>query len=147
MMVTVSVAAVSLISPLMVSAADSGATPVVVPKDRDDRDLLRDLRGAPDNVKDLILNFDKLADKYLMKQRMLLIEYKNATSPEQRAAIREQLQDNRQTFLTELKGFREQLHDDLAALKGKISQAELRRILDAARDAAGRGDRRHKGQK
>lgn len=120
--------------------------PVVVPKDPNDAGLLKDLKGAPDNVKDLIVNFDKNADKYLLKQRALLTRFKNATTPEDRSAIREQLQDNRQTFLTELKTFRAQLKEDLAALKGKISGAELQRILAAARDATPAGDR-HKGAK
>jgi hypothetical protein len=128
------VAVASLISPRAL-LADTTTPPTVVPQDRDDRDLLRDLKGAPDNVKTLILNFDQTADKYLMKQRMLLLKLKNATTPEQRAAIREQLQDNRQAFLADLKAFREQLKDDLQALKGKISHAEFLRILEAARDA------------
>jgi hypothetical protein len=139
----IGMAAASLLCPRPVYA-DGGTPPVVVPKDRDDRDLLKDLQGAPPEVRDLILNFDKTADAYLLRQRMLLLKLKNATTPEERAAIREQLQDNRQAFLAELKAFREQLKDDLVALKGKITTAELRRILDAARDATGRSDHRHR---
>jgi hypothetical protein len=45
-----------------------------------------------------------------------------------------------------LKTFRAQLKDDLAALKGKLGQGELQRILAAARDATPVGDR-HKGTK
>jgi hypothetical protein len=116
----------------------------VVPQDRDDRDLLRDLQGAPDNVKTLILAFDQVADKYLMQQRMLLLKLKNATTAEQREAIREQLQDNRQAFLAELKTFRQDLRSDLVALKGKITHAEVLRILDAAKDATGAHPRKGK---
>jgi hypothetical protein len=115
--------------------AQSTPPPTVVPQDRDDRDLLRDLRGAPDNVKSLILAFDQVADKYLQQQRMLLLKLKNATTADQRQAIREQLQDNRQAYLAELKTFRQDLRSDLAALKGKITHAEVLRILDAAKDA------------
>ena len=124
--------------------AQSTTPPTVVPQDRDDRDLLRDLQGAPDNVKTLILAFDQVADKYLMQQRMLLLKLKNATTPEQRQAIREQLQDNRQAFLAELKTFRQDLRSDLVALKGKITHAEVLRILDAAKGATDAHPRRGK---
>lgn len=142
----VGAAAVSLSCPRALSADATPPPPTVVPQDRDDRDLLRDLRGAPDNVKSLILNFDQVADKYLQKQRRLLLKLKNATTDAERAAIREQLQDNREAFLAELKSFRQELRADLVALKGKITHAEVLRILDAARDAAGPIDARHKGK-
>jgi hypothetical protein len=45
------------------------------------------------------VSFDKTADQYLAKQRALLQQYKNATTPDQRAAIRDELQDNRTAFL------------------------------------------------
>jgi hypothetical protein len=138
--------AASLICPRTVLADATTTPPTVVPQDRDDRDLLRDLKGAPDNVKTLILSFDQVADKYLQKQRMLLLKLKNATTADERAAIREQLQDNRAAFLAELKSFRQELRTDLAALKGKITHAEVLRILDAAKDAAGPVNARHKGK-
>jgi hypothetical protein len=141
----VGAAVASLVCPRTVLADATATTPTVVPQDRDDRDLLRDLKGAPPDVKALIINFDQVADKYLAHQRLLLLKLKNATTAEERAAIREQLQDNRQAFLTELKTFREDLRADLAALKGKITHAEVLRILDAAKDAAG-GSARHKGR-
>ena len=124
--------------------ADDPTTPppVVVPPDRDDRDLIRDLKNAPEPVKTLIMNFDATRDKYLADQRALLAKLRGAT-PEERAKIREQLQDNRQAFLAELKSFREDLRKDLQALKGEISHREFLRIIDAARDAA--RDRHHRG--
>ena len=100
-----------------------------------DRDMLRDLKGAPPEVKKLIVGFDVVADKYRAEQRALLKKLKDAT-PEQREAIRKELQANREAFLAELKSFREDLRKDLADLKGKISHAEFERILDAAKDAA-----------
>src|SRR5947209_19850650 len=115
--------------------------PVVVPPG--DRDLIRDLKNAPDAVKTLILNFDATRDAYLAQQRALLAQAKGATADE-RAKIREQLQDNRAAFLAELKTFRTDLRKDLQDLKGKISHAEFKRITDAARDAAKDGGR-HKG--
>lgn len=130
---TLGAALLSLACPRTVLGQDTTA-PTILPQDRDDRDLLRDLQGVPDNLKSLILNFDQTADKFLAQQRQLLIKLRHATTPEEREKIREQLQDNRQAFLAELKAFREQLKDDLQALKGKITHAEFQRILDAARD-------------
>jgi len=145
-LLTVGAAAASLICPHTVFAQATPTPATVVPQDRDDRDLLRDLRGAPDNVKTLILSFDQVSDKYLQQQRVLLLKLKNATTDQERAAIREQLQDNRQAFLAELKTFRQDLRADLTALKGKISHAEVLRILDAAKDAVGPVGPRHKGK-
>jgi len=139
------ITAASLYSPRVVLADGTGAPPVVVVP-HGDRDLLRDLRGAPDDIKTLIIDFDKTRDKYLAEQRLLLIKLKNATTPEERERIREQLQANRQAFLEALKDFRTQLKEDLAALKGKISHKEFLRIIDAAHDAASEGGiRHHKG--
>ena len=135
------ITAASLYSPRVVLADGTGAPPVVVP--HGDRDLLQDLRGAPDDIKALIIGFDKTRDKYLAQQRLLLIKLKNATTPEERERIREQLQQNRQAFLEALKDFRAELKEDLVALKGKISHQEFLRIIDAAHDAATEGGLRH----
>jgi cytochrome oxidase Cu insertion factor (SCO1/SenC/PrrC family) len=116
----------------------------VVP--HDDKDLYRDLRGAPADIKILIISFDKTRDTFLAQQAVLLAKLKNATTDAERAAIREQLQDNRQAFLAALKDFRSTLKEDLAALKGKISHEEFLRIIDAAHDAATEGGiGHHKG--
>jgi hypothetical protein len=115
--------------------------PVVVP--HGDKDLSRDLRGVPDNIKGLIISFDSVRDKYLAGQKLLLAKLKNATTKEEREQIRQQLQQNRQAFLDALKDFRDQLKDDLVALKGKISHGEFDRILDAARDVSHEGGVRH----
>ena len=117
-----------------------------MPQDRDDRDLQHDLRGVPDNVKTLIVTFDQTRERFLQQQRLLLIRLHNATTPEEREQIRQLLQANRQDFLNELKSFRDELHSDLQALKGKISQAEFGRIIDAAHDASTQGGHRHRGQ-
>ena len=126
--------------------AQASATPPVVVVPHDDKDVYRDLRGAPKDLQTLILGFDQTRDKYLAQQNLLLIKLKNATTPEEREKIREQLQDNRQAFLEALKDFRTQLKDDLVALKGKISHEEFLRIIDAAHDAATEGGiGHHKG--
>ncbi len=102
--------------------------------------------GAPAGIKTLITSFDKTRDKYLAAQDLLLKQLKNATTAAEREQIREQLQDNRQAFLEALKDFREQLKDDLTALKGKISHEEFLRIINAAQEAATEGGfDHHKG--
>ena len=127
-------------------SAPAPTPPTVVPQDRTDRDLQRDLRGVPDNVKNLILTFDQTRDKFLQQQRLLLIKMQHASTPEEQDQVRQQIQSNRQDFLAELKSFREELRHDLQALKGKISHAEFGRIIDAAHHAGSEGGHRHRGQ-
>jgi len=118
--------------------------PVVVPPG--DKEMLRDLKGAPADVRNLIISFDATRDKYLAEQRALLRKLKGATD-DQRAAIRQQLQANRDAFLAEMKTFRADLRTDLEDLKGKISRREFQRILDAARDASGGDKPARRGQR
>jgi hypothetical protein len=150
-LLTLAVAVANLVCPRIVLAADTpsgtGTPPVVAPQDRDDADLQRDLRGVPDNVKNLILTFDQTRDKFLEQQRLLLIKLQHATTPDEQQQLRRDLQANRQDFLAELKSFRDELRTDLDALKGKISHSEFGRIIDAAHDAGGGGQgHRHRGQ-
>ena len=150
MLLTLMAASANLICPLSALAADTTTPPTVVPQDRGvDRDALRDLRGVPDNVKTLIVTFDQTRDKYLQQQQVLLAKMRRATTPQEQEQIRQQIQANRQDFLSELKGFRDELRTDLQALKGKISHAEFGRIIDAAHNASNDGNgggHRHRGQ-
>jgi hypothetical protein len=103
--------------------------------------------GLPADIKTLIASFDKTRDAYLATQAALLGQLKAATTAAEREQIRDSLQANREAFLVDLKTFRTELKDDIAALKGKISHAELLRIIDAAYDAATEGGHHHhKGQ-
>jgi hypothetical protein len=147
-LLTLTAAVANLVCPRAVLAADtpSAPPPTVVPQSGDDRDLQRDLRGVPDNVKNLILTFDQTRDKYLQQQNLLLIKLRHASTPSEQEQIRQQLQANRQEFLSDLKGFRDDLRNDLQALKGKIGHAEFGRIIDAAHNASGEGGHRHRGQ-
>lgn len=147
-LLTLTAAVANLVCPRAVLAAETAppTTPIVVSQDRDDRDLQHDLRGVPDNVKTLIQTFDQTRDKFLEQQRLLLIKLQHASTPEEREQIRQQLQANRQDFLTELKSFRDELRNDLDALKGKIGHAEFGRIIDAAHDVSTEGAHRHRGQ-
>lgn len=142
----VAAAAAILVCPRTAIAADNGKSPTIVPPDHDQKKLLHDLKGAPDNIKSMILNFDQVADKYLQQQRALLLNLKNATTDAQRTAIRSELQSNRQSYLDALKVFRQELRADIQTLRGKITHAEVLRILDAAGDANGPASARHKGR-
>jgi hypothetical protein len=129
----------SLCGPRTVLAQTATRPVVVAPHDGD-------LAGAPAGIKTLIKDFAATRDTYLAQQDLLLASMKTATTKAERDAIRDQLQANRAAFLAELKAFREQLKDDLTALKGKISHAEFLRIIDAAHDAATEGGfGHHKG--
>lgn len=146
-LLTLGAAVANLVCPRLVFAADPTVPPpTVVPQDRDDRDLNRDLRGVPDNVKTLIVTFDQTRDKYLSQKRLLEARLHHATTPQEQDQIRARLQANRAEFITELKSFREQLRTDLEGLKGKIGHAEFGRIIDAAHNAANNGGHRHRGQ-
>ena len=147
-LLTLGAAVATMVCPGLVSAADTtGATPpTVVPQDRDGRNLVRDLRGVPDNVKTLIVTFDQTRDKYLQQQRLLQIKLRHAATPEEQEQVRQQLQANRSDFLTQLKGFREELRSDLESMKGKIGHAEFGRIIQAAHSASGDDGHRHRNQ-
>jgi hypothetical protein len=119
----------------------SGTPPVVVLNQS--TATATELKGIPPAVAKLVLNFDTLRDRYLLKQHLLLERLKNATTQEQREAIREQLQENRQAFLEELADFRTQLKDELKSLQGRVSNAEFLRIIEAAQ--AGSGNHHHRG--
>src|SRR5262245_21024433 len=116
LMLILTAAAATVVTPLSMSAADTTVPPTVVPQDRDDRHLQRDLRGVPDNIKTLITTFDQTRDKYLNQQQLLLVKLHRASTAEEREQVRQQIQANRQDFLAELKGFREDLRNDLQAL-------------------------------
>ena len=148
MLLTLMAAVANLVCPRSVLAADTTtpAPPTVLPQGRNDSDLQRDLHGVPDNVKNLIVTFDQTRDKYLQQQNLLLIKYKHASTPQEQEQLRQQLQANRQEFLSELRSFRDELRNDLQDLKGKISHAEFGRIIDAAHAASTEGGHRHRGQ-
>jgi len=148
MLLTLTAAVANLVSHSSVLAADAPSSPpaTVVPQNRDDRDLQRDLSGVPDNVKNLILTFDQTRDKFLQQQNLLKIKLLHASTPSEQEQIRQQLQANRQEFMNDLRGFRDELRNDLQGLKGKIGHAEFGRIIDAAHSASAAGGHRHRGQ-
>ena len=133
-----------LVCPRQVAAGDPGTPPKVVAQDPSDTNLQKDLKGVPENIKNLILNFNTARDQFLQQQQLLQLKKGNATTPEERQIIRVRLQANRQQFLEELKSYQDQLRDDLQRLKSKINQAEFLRVIDAAQGAE--SGHRHKGQ-
>jgi hypothetical protein len=143
-LLTSAAAVANLVCPRCVLAADTAGPTTVVPQG--DRNLNRDLRGVPDNVKTLIMTFDQTRDKYLQQQSLLQAKLRHAATPEQQDQIRQQIQANRQDFLSELKSFRDELRNDLEDLKGKMGHAEFGRIIDAAHDLTTQGGHRHRGQ-
>jgi hypothetical protein len=147
-LLTLTAAVANLVCPRSVLAADTTSTapPLVVPQDRDDSNLQHDLRGVPNSIKTLILTFDQTRDRFLRQQGLLLIRLRNASTAQERQQVREQLQANRQDFLNELKGFRDQLRTDLDAVKPKLGQTEFLRIINAAHEASAGGGHRHRGQ-
>lgn len=102
-----------------------------------------DLKGVPPEVAKLVVSFNALRDRYLLKQHLLLEKLRHATTQEEREAIREQLQDNRQAFLDELADFRTQLKGELKSVQGRVSNAEFLRIIEAAQGAS--GNHHHRG--
>src|SRR5580658_10296479 len=76
------------------TAVDTKPPIIVVPDSL--QGILKDLHGAPEDVKTLIVSFALIRDKYLVSQDLLLIKLNHATTASEREAIREQLQDNRQ---------------------------------------------------
>jgi hypothetical protein len=91
----------------------------------------------------MITSFDQTRDKFLASQNLLLIKLKNATTAVEREQIRERLQANRRAFLDALRDFRQQLKNELAALKGKVSHEEFLRVIDAAHNAFIEGGLNH----
>jgi hypothetical protein len=79
----------------------------------------------------------------LQQQQLLRIRLLHSASPSEQDQIRLQLQSNRQDFLNELTGFRNELRTDLEGLKPKLGHKEFGRIIDAARQVES-GDRHRK---
>src|SRR5580698_4811680 len=74
-----------------------------------------------DELKALVKKFEAERDAYLTEQKALLAELKNATTEAQRIAIRQDLEDNRDDFLEDLRKFRMELREIISQLKGKIN--------------------------
>ena len=110
-------------------APGTGSPPVVVVEQgKDPGKILGNLKG-------LVQKFQSERDAYLAQQNQLQAKLNNATTPGQREAIRNQLQKNRDEFLADLKSYREDLKEMVSQLKGKLNNAELKRLIDAAKNS------------
>ena len=145
--IVISAAVMCLLAPRAVVAqattAPTPAAPPVVVLHNEPTAVQSELKDVPPAVAKLIASFDLLRDEYLLKQHLLLESLQNATTQEQREAIRQELQDNRQAFLDELSDFRTQLKDELKSVRGRVSNAEFLRIIGTAPSAP--GDHHHRG--
>jgi hypothetical protein len=101
------------------------------------------LSGVPPGIRTMITTFETTRDHFLANQELLYTQLRHATTQQEREEIRLQLQANRQAFLTTLTSFRNQLKDELTALKGKISHEEFLRVIDAAKNASSEGGLSH----
>lgn len=104
----------------LAQSTNNPAPPVIVEKGK---------VPIPADIQDLVKKFEAERSVFLTEQAALLAKLKNATTPAQRAAIRAALEDDRQDFLADLKKFREQLKDEVQALKGKLNNPELARLV------------------
>ena len=80
----------------------------------------------PTDLKGLINKFNAERSAYLTQQKELLAKLEKATTPEERAAIRARLQQNRDEFLADLKDFRQDLKQQITQLKDTLNNARAR---------------------
>lgn len=120
-----------------VRADTSPSTPVIV--DKNGENIPAELQ----ELKALVKTLEAKRDAFQKEQQELRERLKNAT-PEEREAIREQLQDNRAGFLADLREFREEFREEAREIKNIIHNGELQRVIDAAKDQGKSG--RHRGQ-
>jgi hypothetical protein len=106
------------------SAGSSGSTtPPVVVAGKGKVAIPTDLQG-------LVKKFEAERSAYLDLQKALEAKLKNASTPEERAAVRQTLQENRDVFLSDLKEFRQDLKQELVELKNKLNNTELDRLIE-----------------
>lgn len=133
------VAGAFVMGPAWVRADGTNAPPVNLPAVVGDRNP----NQLPAEIKALLAAFETKRDAYQAAQKDFLAQLKNATTPEQREAIRAKLQGNRQAFLAEVRDFREELRQEIGDLKHKINNEELNRLIGSG---AGSRDGHHHGK-
>ncbi len=115
----------------------TSTTPVVVGKSN---------VPIPTDLKGLINKFNKERGAYLLQQKDLLAELEKATTPQERAAIRAQLQQNRDEFLADLKQYRQDLKQQIAQLKDTLNNAEINRLIEEVKQAESDKPGKHHGK-
>ncbi|MGC8743134.1 MAG: hypothetical protein ACP5T0_04575 [Verrucomicrobiia bacterium] len=96
----------------------------------------------PQEIKDLIAQFEQAKQDFLTAQKDLLEQLKNATTDEERAQIREQLKAQRDAWLEQTKELRQQIREALKELRDKIPtrQEVLDRVREQQNSRPRRGD-------
>jgi hypothetical protein len=111
--------------------AQSNPPPVVVDPGKDN------VSAQLKEIKDLAQTFESKRHAYVAQQQILLANLKNANTPAQRKALRDELETNRAAFFAELKAYREEIRQELAEIKTLVHNAEYQRILAEVKAAAG----------
>jgi len=114
----------SLVGTSVLADGTNTPPPVVIDKDKDN------IPAELKEIKALRTAFEAKRDAYLAAQKALIQKLKGATE-EQREKIREQLQDNRQAFLAELREFREDIRHELDEIKQIIINHDKDPLLNA----------------
>jgi len=91
--------------------------------------------AVPADLQALVKKFEKERKAYLAKQKQLEAALQNATTPEERDAIRAALQTDRDDFLADLKDIRQDLKQEITELKDKLNNAELIRAIQATEES------------
>lgn len=93
----------------------------------------------PTEVKNLIERFQAAREQYLLRQKQLLLQFRQATD-EQRAELREQMKENLDQWRERQLEFRSQLKDRAVELRREL-QGELRDVISEG-SKEGEGPRR-----
>jgi uncharacterized membrane protein len=91
----------------------------------------------PSDLQGLVKKFETERNAYLAQQKALEAKLQDATTPAERMAIRALLQENRDQFIADLKEYRQDLKQEITELKDKLNNAELNRLIEEVRQAAG----------
>jgi len=89
------------------------------------------LKHAPDALKKMIHRLHEARHAYHDRQKDLLKQAKGATD-EEKEAIRDQLKDNRESFLDRTQNLRREVHKRVHELRDKLK--DRKEVIDAARD-------------
>jgi hypothetical protein len=89
--------------------------------------------NLPEDVRQRLLEFEKLRESYLAQQREMLSKLRGATDQD-RARIREQIRESRETWLEQARRFRQEAQRRLEDLRSQLPGH--REALDAARERA-----------
>ncbi len=124
-----------------------GGRIVIPPLPRPDRPGRPDIQPPvrpelPQEVKDLIAQFEQARQDFLASQKELFEQLRNATTDEERAQIREQLKAAREAWMEQTKELRQQIREALQQLRQQVPTREeiLQRVREQQNTRPRRGD-------